>query len=355
MISFSSSLIKWHKKYGRKNLPWQKDKSPYKVWISEIMLQQTQVNTASKYYINFISRYPTIKVLSESTEDEILSYWAGLGYYSRAKNIYKSVKIIMQKFQGQLPNNIEKLQSLPGIGRSTAGAIMALGFEKSFPILDANVKRILARHKAIEGNLLNSKNDKKLWITAESLLPQKNISIYTQALMDLGATICLQKKPKCHICPIHINCIAKKENLVTLIPFKKSKKVKPTKEVFWLIITNHDGDFLLSKRPDTGIWPGLWSFLEYKSFKETSIASKKLFNLTVKKNNKIRPIKNEFSHYSMQATPINLNLKIGHKKLNEKFIWLNAKNINSRGLPSPIKKTIVKLSQNEPNNFLQKI
>ncbi|MDG2060745.1 MAG: A/G-specific adenine glycosylase [SAR86 cluster bacterium] len=345
MVSFSSSLINWHKKNGRKDLPWQKNRTPYTVWISEIMLQQTQVSTASPYFIRFIKRFPNLKTLSESNEDEILKYWSGLGYYSRAKNIHKSANIIIQEFDGNFPNSLEKLEYLPGIGKSTAGAILALGFNKIAPILDANVRRVISRYQAIEGDLLNSKNNKKLWQLAEKLLPTKDISIYTQAIMDLGATICSIKEPECTLCPINKKCIANNNNLINSIPKKKERKLKPIKKVYWLIVNNKKGEYLLKKRPGEGIWPGLWSFLEFNSFEETKNISKEMFNLEIKSYLKKKPIKHTFSHYNLEAIPINICLAPYRTKLPKELIWLGAKNINSIGLPSPIKKTIVKLSR----------
>ena len=344
MISFSNRLIKWHKKSGRKNLPWQIKTTPYKVWISEIMLQQTQVNTVKPYFKRFIERYPSVTELAMSTQEEIMTYWSGLGYYSRAKNIHLSSLIITERFKGLLPMSLDDLINLPGIGRSTAGAIMSLGHKKSAPILDANARRVLCRYKAIKGDLFKSKTNKELWTIAESLLPKENGSIYTQALMDLGATICLQKNPKCLECPINKICLAKKENLIHSIPQKKIRKLKPIKEVYWLIIRSLKGEYLLTKRPNTGIWPGLWSFFQFNDLTEIATSSKILKDIDIKKEQEYKLIKHTFSHYTLHAKLIYIDLKKKEIQTSDKLLWLNVKNIEFHGLPTPVKKTIVELS-----------
>ena len=208
MESFSDKLIKWHKKSGRKNLPWQIDKSPYKVWISEIMLQQTQVTTVIPYFERFIKRFPNISTLAEANQDDVLSLWSGLGYYARARNIYKTAIILKSDFNSLLPSSLDQLIDLPGIGRSTAGAILSLGFNQKAPILDGNVKRVITRYRNIEEDITKNKTLNYLWDIVEELQPEKDFSIYTQSIMDLGAIICKRKTPLCRKCPLSKNCLA---------------------------------------------------------------------------------------------------------------------------------------------------
>ncbi len=211
MKSFSDKLIKWHKRSGRKNLPWQIDKSPYKVWISEIMLQQTQVTTVIPYFERFIKRFPNISTLAEADQDDVLSLWSGLGYYARARNIYKTAIILKSDFNSLLPSSLNQLIDLPGIGRSTAGAILSLGFNQKAPILDGNVKRVITRFRNIEEDITKNKTLNYLWDIADKLQPEKNFSIYTQSIMDLGAIICKRKTPLCGECPLSEDCLAKKK------------------------------------------------------------------------------------------------------------------------------------------------
>jgi len=218
--AFNISIIKWHKKFGRHDLPWQKSKDPYHVWVSEIMLQQTQVITVISYYQKFITKFKTIKALAQASEDLVLSMWSGLGFYSRARNLHAASIMIMKEYRGHFPDNFQDMIRLPGIGRSTAGAILAFCFNKPYPILDGNVKRVLSRVYGITTPINNSRTEKKLWFLSEKNLPKKNIDIYTQAIMDFGATLCIPKRPICNICPITQSCVAYVNGLTAQIPKK---------------------------------------------------------------------------------------------------------------------------------------
>ena len=344
MSVFSKRLLKWHKKEGRKDLPWQQDITPYKVWISEIMLQQTQVSTVKPYFLEFIQRFPEIDALANSSEDEVLSYWSGLGYYTRARNILKSAKLIKSEFKSKIPESIEELISLPGIGRSTAGAIRSIGYGLKAPILDGNVKRVLSRYFKIEDDLKKSSTQKELWQLAEGLLPKSHFNMYSQAIMDLGAIVCKKKNPNCSSCPQNKNCLAYKHDLTELIPAKVKKKEKPRKNLYWLVAIDHEGKFALQQKDQKGVWEGLWTFLE---FEENGLREDYYKGLMKESNliyeKKIK-IKHSFSHYSLDID--SLILKLGSdssKKLGNNQMWFNVNDLKSVGTPAPVTKIIEKV------------
>jgi len=338
MKKFSTRLIDWHDKYGRQDLPWQTGKSPYKVWISEIMLQQTQVTTVIPYFNKFLLRFPNIEKLAESELDEVMSYWSGLGYYSRARNLYKAALEITCKHKSKLPNSYNELVALPGIGKTTAGAILALGFQKKAAILDGNVKRVLTRHHKIETDLSKSSTLKKLWKLSELLLPDVRIDTYTQAIMDLGAIVCKKKSPLCEICPVNKDCLALKANLVDCLPVKRKIKTKTTKHVHWLIPYSHKGRFLLQKRLNKGLWEGLWVFIEKEKEEMLKKECKSIFQIKDPSLIQIKKVKHSFSHFNLEAIPY--LVKIKEKKSIKNTVWVDSKNIESLGIPSPVKKTI---------------
>ena len=343
MKEFNTRLIRWHETSGRKDLPWQKRKTPYRVWISEIMLQQTQVSTAVPYFERFVKEIPDVRSLSEASLDLVLSLWSGLGYYARARNLHKSAKIICLNHGGKIPSTADELMALPGIGRSTAGAILALGFNKKAPILDGNVKRVLARYFKIEGKLETSSKIKELWQISEGLLPDNKIEVYTQAIMDLGATVCIKSNPVCNLCPLNQDCLALKEGLVTALPSKNKPKSKPTKKVVWLLPQGPSGEVLLEKRKPQGIWGGLWSFIEAEKKKELELELTKRFKTDCLNIKKLNKVKHSFSHYNLEAIPYLVKLKSNKKYKNS--VWVDYKNVGSLGLPAPIKKTINQITR----------
>ena len=340
MSYISERLINWHKNYGRHNLPWQKTRDPYAVWVSEIMLQQTQVTTAIKYYQKFMNYFPTVSDLAKANEEEVMKLWAGLGYYARARNLYKSAIIISDKYKGEFPNSIENLITLPGIGRSTVGAICAFSFGQSKPILDGNVKRVLMRFYGIKEKLGSSKVEKYLWELAESNLPKFNIETYTQSLMDLGATICKRKNAECLICPLNKNCQSNLNDLVDTIPLPKIKKNIPTKEIFTLIIENKK-KLLFFKKPSIGIWGGLWAFPEFDKLPPT----KKWLNKNL--NTKKHIVRSE-GEFIAKFTHFKLRIFYQHILLPDPIIidyskelyWINRTKITDSAIPTPIKKMI---------------
>lgn len=257
---FAQRLLHWFDQHGRKDLPWQQGISAYRVWISEIMLQQTQVNTVIPYYQRFMASFPTVETLANATQDQVLHHWTGLGYYARARNLHKTAQIIVNEFNGDFPKTVEQLETLPGIGRSTAGAICAIAHQQPATILDGNVKRVLARHQAIDGWPGQSSTSKQLWAVADQHTPRKRIADYTQAIMDLGATLCTRTKPQCHDCPVSSDCMALTTGNPTDYPGKKPRKPQPVRECLFLIIRNPQGEVLLERRPANGLWGGLWVF-----------------------------------------------------------------------------------------------
>jgi A/G-specific adenine glycosylase len=258
--AFALRLLAWFDQYGRKDLPWQQAITPYRVWVSEIMLQQTQVNTVIPYYQRFMESFPTVNHLAQAPQDQVLHHWTGLGYYARARNLHKTAQTVVSDYNGKFPDTVEQLETLPGIGRSTAGAICAIAHRKQATILDGNVKRVLARHRAIPGWPGQTDISKQLWQLAEQYTPNERIADYTQAIMDLGATLCTRTKPRCSECPLSNDCNALKAGNPTDYPGKKPKKVQPVRQSLFLIIRNPQGEVLLEQRPANGLWGGLWVF-----------------------------------------------------------------------------------------------
>lgn len=263
--NFNQRIIAWHAFHGRKTLPWQRDKTLYKTWISEVMLQQTQVTTVIPFFNKFIRSFPTINYLANAPIDEVLHHWTGLGYYARARNLHKAAQIIRDQFNGQFPEQFEDVIALPGIGRSTAGAILSLTLAKHFAILDGNVKRVLTRHQTIEGWTGEKRVENRLWELAERLTPIKQTNIFNQAMMDMGAMICTRSKPKCGECPVNEDCLALKSESMANYPTPKAKKKIPVKKTVMLVLCEKQQLIHLKQRPPVGIWGGLWCFPEYES------------------------------------------------------------------------------------------
>ena len=327
--AFNISIIKWHKKFGRHDLPWQKSKDPYHVWVSEIMLQQTQVVTVISYYQKFITKFKTIKALAQASEDLVLSMWSGLGFYSRARNLHAASIMIMKEYSGHFPDNFQDMIKLPGIGRSTAGAILAFCFNKPYPILDGNVKRVLSRVYGITTPINNSSTEKKLWLISEKNLPKKNIDIYTQAIMDFGATLCIPKKPKCNICPLTQSCIAFDKRLTAQIPKKNIVKKNDIKKTHFYIYEYQKQVFLVKNR--SGVWNGLW----LPPNEEIKLKNKQI----IKHGHR----QSVFSHYKL-VFEYTFVRALSKPEIKLKGLWINWQDIQDIGLPAPIKKLLIELS-----------
>jgi A/G-specific adenine glycosylase len=258
-------VLDWFDQSGRHDLPWQQNTNAYRVWISEIMLQQTQVQTVIPYFERFMARFPTVATLATAAIDDVLALWTGLGYYARARNLHRAAQQIMSTHQGVFPADLDALLALPGIGRSTAGAIRSLAFDQPAAILDGNVKRVLARFYAIAGWPGSTATQKALWAASEQLSPTSRCRDFTQAMMDLGATVCLPKQPRCANCPLRNHCQAYANNTIEHYPERRAKAIKPNRSVTWLLLQNSQGELGFEKRPSQGIWGGLYGFPEFPS------------------------------------------------------------------------------------------
>ncbi len=267
-FNVAANLLKWHKKHGRHDLPWQHPRTPYRVWLSEIMLQQTQVSTVIGYFDAFVREFPTLESLARAPSEQVMQLWAGLGYYSRARNLHQSARICLNEHGGELPTSFEGLMALPGIGRSTAGAILSQAHGQAYAIMDGNAKRVLTRFHAVSGDVSSASVLKQLWQLAESHLPSSRLADYTQALMDLGATLCTRSRPDCLNCPLARQCQAFQHNAVARYPNKKPGKTIPKRETYALILLSKDNEILLEQRPDTGIWGGLFSLPEQSGMQD---------------------------------------------------------------------------------------
>ncbi len=346
MTDFSSRLITWQKQFGRHDLPWQNTSDPYAIWVSEIMLQQTQVTAVSGYYGKFMQRFPTIAALAHATQDEVLQYWSGLGYYSRARNLHNAAQTIMDEHSGVFPQDFETIQTLSGIGRSTAAAIASFAFNQVQTILDGNVKRVLARHFAVEGWPGTPKIEKKLWSLAESLLPKTEMVAYTQGLMDLGATLCSRSKPQCQQCPLLESCQAYQQQRVNQLPTPKPRKISPVKYTTMLILRQGD-HVMLEKRPSTGIWGGLWSFPEFDDVETDdgyiSIAQQR-FGMTVQPQKALPQLSHAFTHFKLHIKPQPLQVTKLHSNISELGqILISFEDAISAAIPTPVRKILQSL------------
>ena len=339
MYNFADSLLAWFDQYGRKNLPWQRNITPYRVWISEIMLQQTQVNTVIPYYENFIRRFQTIEELAVANHDEVLHQWTGLGYYARAHNLHATARTIMHDHNGEMPLTPSALEALPGIGRSTAAAIAAICTGQSVAILDGNVKRVLARIFAIGGWPGKSETLNQLWEKAEQLTPSERVADYTQAIMDLGAIICTRSSPNCQKCPFESNCQAHLHKTIDQYPGRKPKKILRTEKVTMLIIESTDG-ILLEKRPQSGIWAGLWSFPEL-SHKSPNFYIEHLGH-TIIKSVQLPSLRHTFTHYHLDIKPLHIYVESGMGVMEPPTnkIWFDPTNPSILGLSGVVTKIL---------------
>ena len=336
MSEFASVLLDWYQQHGRHDLPWQKDRSLYRVWVSEIMLQQTQVATVIPYFKKFMQRFPDIDSLSRAEQDDVLLLWAGLGYYSRARNLHKTACLIAEQHEGKFPLNYDDVLALPGIGPSTAAAILAQAAEQRHAILDGNVKRVLARHQAIEGWPGNAKVEKKLWQWAEKYTPQQQLADYTQAIMDLGATVCTRSAAKCDVCPLTKSCQAFQTNRVVELPEKKPKKAIPIRKKRLLIIRNEKGDYFMEKRPPTGIWGGLWSLPELDMEQTVVEAVAQDMRLAVSQHNDLPVLRHTFSHFHLDITPCEVQVSAKAQEISESTSYKWCADLSKLALAAPV-------------------
>lgn len=340
---FSARLIAWQKMYGRHDLPWQNTQDPYAIWVSEIMLQQTQVTAVIGYYAKFMKRFPDIASLANASQEEVLQHWSGLGYYSRARNLHHAAQTIMDEHGGHFPQDFEQIQTLSGVGRSTAAAIASFAFNQNQTILDGNVKRVFARHFVIEGWTGNPKIEKQLWSLAESLVPEQDMVAYTQGLMDLGATICTRSKPKCELCPLKTSCKALAENKTKTLPTPKPKKFIPQKQTTMLLILDGN-EVMLEKRPPSGIWGGLWSLPEMSMQDIASEVALRRFGLEVEAEEPLTSIQHVFTHFKLEILPQPLQVTHRPPQANmPNTIWLGIQDAIGAALPTPVRNILLNL------------
>jgi A/G-specific adenine glycosylase len=314
-MSFAEQLVAWQRRHGRRGLPWQGTRDPYRVWLSEVMLQQTQVAAVVPYYERFLRRFPTVEALAQADEDEVLRLWSGLGYYARGRNLRLAAQEVVCR--GGFPKTSDQIEELPGIGRSTAAAIAVFAFGERAAILDGNVKRVLSRCYGIEG-------EKRLWQLADRLLPKRDVEIYTQALMDLGATIC-SRAPDCGACPVKARCVARRTGRIDELPAPRPKRPLPLKKTTWSIFV-HAGKVLLERRPSSGIWGGLWCFPERPLIKARTMR-------------KLEPIEHGFTHFRLRIQPLlcemgtALDAGAGSR-------WIDLHEATQAAIPTPVKKLL---------------
>ncbi|NVK54244.1 MAG: A/G-specific adenine glycosylase [Alteromonadaceae bacterium] len=344
MSSFSDRVLKWFDTNGRKHLPWQQQISAYRVWVSEIMLQQTQVTTVIGYFERFMQRFPDVVTLANAPQDDVLHLWTGLGYYARARNLHKAAQHIATEYNGEFPQTLEQVMALPGIGRSTAGAILSIACGQSHPILDGNVKRVLARYYAVAGWPGKRAVEDTLWQHATANTPATRTNHYTQAMMDLGAMICTRSKPACDQCPLQNDCIAYAQGKQSEYPGKKPKKTLPVKStIMW--IPFYQGSVLLTQRPQSGIWGGLWSFVEGDL---DGGVPRDLMQITGNDINTeaLPAFRHTFSHYHLDIQPVLIQcgaLPVGISE--DTHRWVDLSQSLTVGVPTPVKRILTGLTK----------
>jgi len=335
----AAAIVKWHAEHGRHDLPWQHDRTPYRVWISEIMLQQTQVSTVIPYYERFMSRFPNATALADAPIDDVLHLWTGLGYYARARNLHRAAIRMRDEFGGDFPRTFDEVASLPGIGRSTAGAILALSRRERFPILDGNVRRVLSRFFGIEGDLTERAAVETLWELSDDCTPHESVDVYTQAIMDIGATVCTRRNPLCAFCPLASGCEAKKLGKQHEIPApKKVKAARRERRVFMLVAQREDDSILLERRPDSGVWGGLWCLPEFDTESAARSFATQSLHLPQPEPRHLDLIEHAFTHFDLVVTPL-LTRCEGPVGVSDapRSLWYNPRRPARIGLPAPIK------------------
>lgn len=340
--AFSQLVLDWFVGHGRTELPWQSNKTAYRVWLSEIMLQQTQVTTVIPYYQRFLQSFPTIQSLADANLDEVLQHWQGLGYYARARNLHLAAQIMRDEYASAFPQDIVQVLTLPGIGRSTAGAILTFASNQSWPILDGNIKRVLARCFQVEGWYGKAKTMAQLWYIAEQLTPKKQTDHYNQAMMDIGAMICLKSKPRCEGCPLTKSCQSFKHSTWHLYPAKKPNKIKPQKQTL-MLLHHYQNRVLLYRRPPIGIWGGLWSLPEIEPNQDLSEWQRQNLNSTKDPQDiKIDLLRHQFTHFSLDISVAIIELSELPNQVSDsmQIKFVAYQQLADYGLPTPVKKIL---------------
>ena len=342
MSGFARTLIRWQRRHGRHDLPWQHTRDPYRIWLSEVMLQQTRVDAVIPYYERFLERFPDVRALARASQDEVLRLWSGLGYYARARNLHAAARQIVRMHAGRFPRSPEALAALPGVGRSTAAAIAVFAFGRRAAILDGNVRRVLARCFGIEGYPGRPAVAQRLWSLAESLLPQHSIRGYTQGLMDLGATVCVRARPRCNICPFAAECVAVRRGRVDRIPAPRPQAARPVRDTRWLVLV-HDGRVLLERRPSSGLWGGLWIFPQAEKWDARSV--RRLLGCEIASLRPLPPLEHGFTHFRLRVRPLLCEVRAAAPYAGSpSHRWLGIAQAARSAVPAPVKKLLQALA-----------
>jgi A/G-specific adenine glycosylase len=339
-MDFAERLIAWQRRHGRHDLPWQGTRDPYRIWLSEVMLQQTQVSAVIPYYERFLRRFPAIDALAAASEDEVLQLWSGLGYYARGRNLHAAAKTVSQL--GSFPRTAADIEALPGIGKSTAAAIAAFAFGERAAILDGNVKRVLARYFGVAGWPGEKTVESALWDRANRLLPKSDIETYTQALMDLGATVCTRIAPRCAACPVRTRCKARKANQTAAIPAPRPRKALPQRAVTWLLLVDR-GEILLEKRPSPGIWGGLWSFPEAPA-RDVEGHCRRSFGCEVRTTKTLDTLEHGFTHFRLRIHPLLCQVTRKPISQQDRSLWVDIDEVSAAAVPAPVRTLVSRLN-----------
>ena len=355
MDTFAHKLIAWHAVHGRHDLPWQVRPTPYGVWVAEVMLQQTQVATVVPYYERFMRRFPTVEDLAAAPLDEVLGLWAGLGYYARGRNLHRSARIVVKEWEGRLPDSYDGLLSLPGIGRSTAGAMLAQAHGRRYAILDGNVKRVLARYHAVEGWPGEAAVERTLWKYAESHTPSDKVAAYTQAIMDLGATVCTRRRPRCTTCPVVPGCAARRACIEERLPAPRPRRDRPHRTSTVLVVINPQGRVLLERRPEQGVWGGLYSFPELPDGEEAEQWCRRVLGARVRTVEAGDAVTHSLTHFDLQLAPLVVRLAGGPNIVRDDRdrFWHDPATAPVVGVAAPIAAALRRLGDGQDQEILQ--
>jgi A/G-specific adenine glycosylase len=346
---FSARLLAWFELHGRKDLPWQMDPTPYRVWISEIMLQQTQVATVVPYYRRFMVRFPDVVALAGADLDEVLRHWSGLGYYARARNLHQAARLVAGRFGGRFPATLEEAMALPGVGRSTAGAILSLACGQRHPILDGNVKRVLARFHAVDGWPGQASVQNRLWGLADDATPAIGAAAYNQAIMDLGATLCSRDRPACDRCPLAADCASRVAGRQRDYPAPRPRKALPLRRTRMLLLGNATGEILLERRPPAGIWGGLWSLPEIDHGQPLDAWCREHVGLDVCLIEEWPCVRHTFSHFRLEITPVLARAEDSAAGVREAGVrvWCRPDGRADRGLAAPVERLLERYTERQ--------
>ena len=340
MPAFASLLIAWQRRHGRKGLPWQDTRDPYRIWLSEVMLQQTQVAAVIPYYQRFLSRFPDVQALAAADEDEVLRLWSGLGYYARARNLHRAARKVVSEYGGRFPDSVDEIEEVPGVGRSTAAAIATFAFGRRAAILDGNVKRVLARCYGVEGWPGEREVEAKLWRLAQRMLPKDDVGVYTQALMDLGATVCI-RKPRCDVCPVRGRCVARRENRAHELPAPRPRRAVPLRNATWLLLLHHQ-QVLLERRPGAGLWGGLWTFPVASNAGYAAQARE--LGCEISSARELEPLEHGFTHFRLRIQPVLCRVDRTLTRAEAPGrLWIDLEDAAQAAAPTPVKKLIARL------------